>query len=77
MSASICSSSRRMPVRVTRSSTDLNRGVPGASGAIGARGAMGCVQSCEQLLQKYDACAHRLEHRFVVASALRTNATRP
>src|SRR6476660_6764398 len=46
MSASICSSSRRMPVRLTRSSTEENRGPREADGRT--------VQSCAQLLQKND-----------------------
>src|SRR5688572_22121378 len=56
MSASICSSSRRMPVRFTRSSTDAKRlgrfaefeefaGFGGLAGPV--------LQSCEHVLQKY------------------------
>src|SRR5688572_16259036 len=56
MSASVCSSSLRIPVRVTKSSTDLKRG--GASnGSVGREGDVGrdgCAQSCEHVLQKYE-----------------------
>src|SRR5215207_1501295 len=50
MSASVCSSSLRIPVRATRSSTDLNLN----GGSIGSVGCDGTLQSCEHVLQKYD-----------------------
>src|SRR3989338_6243950 len=59
MSASVCSSSRRIPVRVTKSSTEVNlggvsNGKIGCAGCDRCVGGDGCVQSCEHVLQKYD-----------------------
>src|SRR5688500_17937733 len=56
MSASICSSSRRMPVRLTRSSTERKRGCDECDRPVRCSASRegGCVvQSCEQVLQKY------------------------
>src|SRR5207302_963622 len=53
MSASVCSSSRRMPLRLTRSSTDANR-CERCGGCGGCERCGGCVQSCEHVLQKKD-----------------------
>src|SRR5262245_7271917 len=50
MSASVCNSSRRAPVRRTRSSTERNR----KERCEGCEGCAECDQSCAHVLQKND-----------------------